>query len=88
MQFLCEYMKIDCEIDCDARGRRLNSYLEHQITQGLTDAACDWHVTEPNSNISAMVRWVCRVLFKQCMVHGLKCIQCVQVHFAHSRKDN
>ena len=27
MQFLCEGMKIDCEIDCDARGRRLKSCL-------------------------------------------------------------
>ena len=24
MQFLCECMKIDCEIDCDARRRRLD----------------------------------------------------------------
>ena len=25
MQFLCECMKIDCEIDCDARGRWLQA---------------------------------------------------------------
>ena len=34
MQFLCECMKIDCEIDCNARGRQLRSCLGHQITQG------------------------------------------------------
>ena len=34
MQFLCESMKIDCEIDCNARGCRLRSCLEHQISQG------------------------------------------------------
>ena len=33
MQFLCDCMKIDCEIDCDARGRRLRFCLGHQITQ-------------------------------------------------------
>ena len=32
MQFLCECMKIDCEINCDAR-RRLRFCLGHQITQ-------------------------------------------------------
>ena len=32
MRVLCK--TIDCEIDCDARGRRLKSYLGHQITQG------------------------------------------------------
>ena len=36
MQFLCECMKIDCETDCDPRGRWLKSCLGHQITQG-------WH---------------------------------------------
>ena len=34
MQCLCEYMKIDCEIDCDARGLWLRSCRGHQITQG------------------------------------------------------
>ena len=34
MQFLCECLKIDCEIDCDARGRWLRSCPGHQITQG------------------------------------------------------
>ena len=34
MQFLCECMNIDCEIDCDARGRWPRSCPGHQITQG------------------------------------------------------
>ena len=33
IQFLFECMKIDCQIDCDARGRQLRSCLGHQITQ-------------------------------------------------------
>ena len=37
MLFLCECMKVDCEIDCDARGRQLKSCLGHQITQGTAD---------------------------------------------------
>ena len=32
MQLLCECMKIDCEIGCDARGRQLRFCLGHQIT--------------------------------------------------------
>uniref|UniRef100_A0A671W9P1 Tc1-like transposase DDE domain-containing protein n=1 Tax=Sparus aurata TaxID=8175 RepID=A0A671W9P1_SPAAU len=34
VHFLSECMKIDCEIDCDARGRHLRFCLRHQITQG------------------------------------------------------
>ena len=39
MQFLCECMKIDCEIDCNAMGCQLKSCLGHQITQGWH---CGW----------------------------------------------
>ena len=34
IQFLCEFMNTDCEIDCNARCHWLRSCLGHQITQG------------------------------------------------------
>ena len=34
MPILCECMKTDCEIDCNARECPLRSCLGHQITQG------------------------------------------------------
>ena len=37
MQFLCEYKKVDCDIDWNAKGRQLQSCLGHQIDQG-------WHL--------------------------------------------
>ena len=40
MQFLSECMKIDCEIDCDARGRHLRFCLGQQVTQGQ-----HWYLT-------------------------------------------
>ena len=40
MQFLCKWMKIDCEIDCNAKGRGLRFCLGYQITQG-------WHCLKP-----------------------------------------
>ena len=38
MQFLCECMKIDCKIDCDARGRQIKSCLGPQIGQAMLGA--------------------------------------------------
>ena len=63
MHFLCECMKIDCEIDCDARGLQLRSYLGHQIAQ------C-WHCLGSHGGfqccqwgsdwlVSAASQWAC-----------------------------
>ena len=37
MQFMCECMETDCEIDWDARGRQLKSCLGHEIIQGCCE---------------------------------------------------
>ena len=50
MQFPCKCMKIDCEIDWDARGRWLRFCLGHQITQGR-------HWT-PELNFTLWTFWV------------------------------
>ena len=34
MQFLCECMKTDCEIDCDSRGRHLRSCQPKSLRVG------------------------------------------------------